>query len=168
MIIRLANAEDIVHVQNVYDEARKYMKENNNPSQWSKNYPNIETLRADYYSKSLYVCLNNLNEVVGVFTLSTVREPNYEEIVGQWSYDLDYSSLHRIASNNKEKGIFKNILDYVFSVSDYLRIDTHQNNQTMLNLMDKYHFNKCGIVKVSDGTERIAFDLLKKDYSKSF
>ena len=38
-----------------------------------------------------------------------------------------------------------------------VRIDTHRDNETMLHLIEKNGFIRCGIIIVDDGTERIAF-----------
>ena len=45
---------------------------------------------------------------------------------------------------------------------DHLRIDTHQDNLPMQGAVAKAGFKRAGIVYVSDGTPRVAFDWLRE------
>ena len=45
---------------------------------------------------------------------------------------------------------------------DHLRIDTHQDNLPMQGAIAKAGFERAGIVYVSDGTPRVAFDWLRE------
>lgn len=45
---------------------------------------------------------------------------------------------------------------------DHLRIDTHQDNLPMQGAIAKAGFKRAGIVYVSDGTPRVAFDWLRE------
>ncbi len=42
-------------------------------------------------------------------------------------------------------------------LQDILKLDTHNDNKPMQNLLKKLGFVPCGIITVEDGTERIAF-----------
>ena len=46
--------------------------------------------------------------------------------------------------------------------ADHLRIDTHQDNLPMQGAIAKAGFKRAGIVYVSDGTPRVAFDWLRE------
>jgi hypothetical protein len=90
-------------------------------------------------------------------------EPNYQRIEnGKWINNESYITLHRIASDGKVKGIFKSIMEYCKTISDNIRIDTHENNLIMQKLIEKNGFKKCGTIYVADGTPRIAYQWTKK------
>ena len=46
--------------------------------------------------------------------------------------------------------------------ADHLRIDTHQDNLPMQGASIKAGFERAGVVYVSDGTPRVAFDWLRE------
>lgn len=46
--------------------------------------------------------------------------------------------------------------------TDYIRIDTHEQNRPMQQALTRYGFQRCGDVVYEEGKERIAFDLVKK------
>ncbi len=46
--------------------------------------------------------------------------------------------------------------------ADHLRIDTHEDNLPMQGASIKAGFERVGIVYVSDGTPRVAFDWLRE------
>ncbi|MEI3509539.1 MAG: hypothetical protein V8Q22_02280 [Anaerostipes sp.] len=41
---------------------------------------------------------------------------------------------------------------------DYVRVDTHRDNQSMQNAILNYGFVECGNIYVRGGAERIAYD----------
>ncbi len=88
-------------------------------------------------------------------------EPTYRVKDGTWNYNKPYGTIHRLASNGKAKGIAKASFDFCSSIMDYIRIDTHKNNLSMQAAIEKYGFQKCGIIYVRDGSERIAYDYMK-------
>ena len=57
---------------------------------------------------------------------------------------------------------WKKIMDYCKAQIPHLRIDTHEDNKVMQHVLEKYGFVRCGIVYVSDGSPRIAYELLEK------
>ena len=76
---------------------------------------------------------------------------------GEWLNDEPYAVIHRMASNGKQKGISTECLKWAFAHCDNIRIDTHRDNIVMQNLLKKHGFKQCGIIYISNGTERIAF-----------
>jgi len=84
-------------------------------------------------------------------------DPTYLEIDGAWLNDRSYATLHRIASRGTQKGLFKLIIEFSWSICPNLRIDTHQNNTPMRHLIEKNGFVYCGIIIVGDGTPRLAY-----------
>lgn len=53
--IELATINDLPKILDIYSVARKYMKENENETQWGENYPPKEMLIKDIKNKMLYV-----------------------------------------------------------------------------------------------------------------
>lgn len=57
----------------------------------------------------------------------------------------------------KLKAFFNIVLDFVSKFGVDIRIDTHENNKTMLKHLKESGFIKCGIIYIDNGTSRIAF-----------
>lgn len=161
MEIRKAVNSDIQDILKIYDYARQYMIDNGNPTQWSSKYPDEAVVKTDIEKGHLYVCVENA-ELVGVFVFFIGKEPTYSVIEnGEWHSDKEYGVIHRVASNGKARGVAKACFDYAKSQADYIRIDTHNDNKTMQSVIQKNGFTRCGIIHVSNGSERIAFDFLR-------
>jgi RimJ/RimL family protein N-acetyltransferase len=62
-----------------------------------------------------------------------------------------------MASAPEAHGIFKTVLDYCFSRTTNIRIDTHRQNTHMQRALEKYGFRYCGIIYLLDGAERLAY-----------
>lgn len=155
MMIRLANKDDLKSIEQIYENARQFMRSTGNFTQWGNGYPNKEIIYADIEQKCLYVVEDE--EIQAVFTLIMGEDPTYLEIDGAWLNDRSYATLHRIASRGTQKGLFKLIIEFSWSICPNLRIDTHQNNTPMRDLIEKNGFVYCGIIIVGDGTPRLAY-----------
>ena len=155
MKIRLANKDDLRSIEQIYENARQFMRSTGNFTQWGNGYPNKEIIYADIEQKCLYVVEDE--EIQAVFTLIMGEDPTYLEIDGAWLNDRSYATLHRIASRGTQKGLFKLIIEFSWSICPNLRIDTHQNNTPMRHLIEKNGFVYCGIIIVGDGTPRLAY-----------
>ncbi len=155
MMIRLANKDDLKSIEQIYENARQFMRSTSNFTQWGNGYPNVEIILADIEQKCLYVVEDEAIQTV--FTLILGEDPTYLEIDGAWLNDEPYATLHRIASKGTQKGLFKLIIDFSWSICPNLRIDTHQNNTPMHHLIEKNGFEYCGIIIVGDGTPRLAY-----------
>ncbi len=155
MKIRLANKEDLKAIEQIYENARQFMRSNGNFSQWGNSYPSVGIIQADIKQKCLYVVEDEA--IQAVFTLIMGEDPTYLEIDGAWLNDRSYATLHRIASRGTQKGIFKLIIEFSWSICPNLRIDTHKDNKPMRHLIEKNGFVYCGIIIVGDGTPRLAY-----------
>ena len=155
MKIRLANKEDLKAIEQIYENARQFMRSNGNFSQWGNSYPSVGIIQADIKQKCLYVVEDEA--IQAVFTLIMGEDPTYLEIDGAWLNDRSYATLHRIASRGMQKGIFKLIIEFSWSICPNLRIDTHKDNKPMRHLIEKNGFVYCGIIIVGDGTPRLAY-----------
>lgn len=158
MEIRKSIKNDIPEILNIFDIARDYMVMHGNATQWGKGYPGEDVLVRDIENGDSYVVTKN-GKIVGTFSFIIGDEPTYQVIRnGHWNRDKMYGTIHRLASSGEAKGIAKACFDFCMEQMDYVRIDTHRNNQSMQNAILNYGFVKCGNIYVRDGSERIAYD----------
>lgn len=134
MEIIKANETHIPEILEIYAKARKFMKENGNPTQWEEGYPSREIVEKDIAADHCYVCMEN-EKVVGVFVFIIGEDPTYRVIYqGAWRSETEYGTIHRIASDGTTKGFARRCFDFCRQKCNYLRIDTHANNKPMREL----------------------------------
>jgi len=157
MYIRKTETTDLDDVMRIYEDARKFMKENGNPHQWKDNYPDKELIIKDIEEGKSYVCIDD-GDIAGVFFFSIGPDPTYLNIYqGNWLNDEPYGVIHRIASSNRKKGVATFCLNWCFDKWPNIRIDTHRDNIIMQNFLIKNGFTQCGIIYLEDGDERLAY-----------
>ena len=94
-----------------------------------------------------------------VFMFDICEDETYEVIKnGQWLSDEEYGVIHRVASDGKIKGVLNKAVDFCSAKKAHLRIDTHKDNKIMQHQIEKNGFKKCGIIKLINGDERIAYE----------
>ena len=147
----------------IYAYAREYMKNHGNPNQWGPtNWPPEELIHSDINQGNSYVCLNDSEQVVGVFYYVYGKdiEPTYRTISdGKWTGNDTYGVVHRVAGDGSEKGIGAFCIDWAYKKCGNLRIDTHGDNIVMQNLLKKLGFKHCGTIYVEeDDFPRLAFE----------
>lgn len=157
LTIRPAGSGDLDTILDIYSHAREQMRLSGNPTQWGEHHPRPEVIRADIAARQAFV-ITRQETVCGVFVFILGEDPTYRVIYdGAWLNHRPYGTIHRIAGNGREKGILQAALSFCQARTDNIRIDTHENNKIMLHLLEKYGFQKCGRIRVEDGTERIAW-----------
>lgn len=161
-MIRRANKEDIKCIMRIYEAAKKKMRADGNLHQWSDKYPDEETLLNDIARGELYIAHDG-NEIYGVFMLSFSGEDTYKEIQGTWINDEPYAVIHRIASFGKGKNLLEEAIDFAFEKTNSIRIDTHEDNNIMRNLLKKLGFIYTGIIHLKNGDERRAYQLINSE-----
>ncbi|MGF7084073.1 phosphopentomutase [Lachnospiraceae bacterium PF1-4] len=166
-MIRKARETDIERMEEIFAIAREYMKASGNLSQWQEGYPGRDLLKEDISAGKSYVITGDDDEVVGTFYFSREEDPTYREIDGAWLNTEPYGVIHRIASDGKRKGIVKEALEYCLQQTDNLRIDTHEDNQTMQQVLEKLGFKRCGVIRLANGEPRVAFQYSQIEPSRS-
>lgn len=162
MKIELAKKTDLDKLLEIYREAREFMKNSGNKTQWGDNKPSKETLERDIENKNLYKVVD-FDEIVGAFALIYGEDKTYLEIDGKWLNDEPYATLHRVASSGKARGIMSEIIKFSEEKYENLRIDTHKNNHKMLDKIRENGFAYCGVIKIDDGSPREAFQKISKN-----
>ena len=159
-MIRLAKHEDLPQILTIYEYARKFMKEQGNPTQWGSTHPEKEILKADIDSKTLYL-IEESGQIAGVFAFIVGEDSTYNVIDhGQWKSNATYGTIHRVAAAEGSTGIVKKAVEYCKNLHPYIRIDTHEKNLMMQHLIQKTGFEKSGVIYAYDGSPRIAYELL--------
>lgn len=157
MDIRVAGLHDLDVIMNIYSIAREFMKKTGNGNQWINGYPSEELIRSAIEDGSHYVCTCG-DQVFGTFYFKVAKDENYATIYnGKWLNDESYGVVHRLASNGKQKGIADFCLQWCFEQCANIRVDTHKDNAVMQNVLRRSGYVECGIIYVSNGTERVAF-----------
>ena len=165
MKIRKTQAEDLDIVLEIYAQARDFMRETGNPTQWGDTWPPQELIQADIQQQKSYVCVKDIEEkaggttekILGVFFLEVAEDPTYAEIYqGSWlEVNRPYGVVHRIASLGQGAGGF--CLEWALAECGNIRIDTHEANLPMRSLLKKLGYTYCGMIYTHDGTPRLAY-----------
>lgn len=157
--VRKTSENDLPRLLEIYEYARKMMKENGNPNQWI-TYPPEDLVRKDICDGISYV-IESDGRICGTFVFYIGDDPAYKEINGKWLNCEDYGVIHRIASDGSRSGILETAVKYCSKYIPNLKMDTHSDNKIMQHLLEKNGFVKCGTVNVGsdsdDGMPRIAY-----------
>lgn len=157
--IRKATPADLPRILAIYAQARQFMARTGNPNQWKNSHPAKELLEQDIKDGNLYI-LEDPAGIHGVFAFLLGEDPTYHVIEdGHWHSSLPYGTIHRIASDGSG-GILHACVEYCFRKMPHLRIDTHADNRVTQGAIAKEGFQRCGIIYLTDGSPRIAYELL--------
>ena len=158
--VRRAQMADFERITDIYAEARRFMREHGNASQWGNDRPSNEEVQADICRGKLYVIADDA-EICAVFELNSDDEECYRRIEGEWLSPLPYVAIHKVASSFRHRGMLHRIVQYAKERSGHLKIDTHKDNIVMQNALSKEGFSRRGIIHIADGSPRIAYEYLK-------
>ena len=147
--VRKATAKDLPVVLDLIESGRRIMRENGNPHQWGDSHPTVAQIEDDITNGCSYA----------TFAFIPGLDATYAVIYdGHWiDTDRTYYVLHRVASAHGQHGIMTSILDYCFTKTGNIRIDTHRDNKPMQGALAKAGFHYCGIIHLLDGDERLAY-----------
>ncbi|WP_432626989.1 GNAT family N-acetyltransferase [Brotaphodocola sp.] len=156
--IKLAQPEQLEEIMGIYAYAQKFMAEHGNPTQWESVYPPRDLIEMTIDQKKCYVCMDG-DKMEAVFYFAKEEdEPAYRQLEsGEWLNDRPYGVVHRIASAQGTHGAASFCLNWAFEQCGNLKIDTHDDNQPMQNLLTKLGFVYCGKLKLEEGDSREDF-----------
>ena len=162
MFIRPATDADVKAAEKIYENARVFMAESGNPTQWSGEYPNGYDVRLGIEKGTSYVCEDN-GEVVATFHFEKdADDPTYRKIFGgEWKKDAPYGVIHRIAVKYHGRGIVDFCFSECFKIIPNIRIDTHENNLPMKKCLVRNGFEYCGVIYLENGESRVAYQKTK-------
>ena len=150
---------DLQEIEKLYSEARIFMRENGNPTQWGEYYPPIDLIKEDIENAVSYVCESNKEIVATFYYVNQIDDPTYHVIEsGEWIAEQPYGVIHRITTKRGTKGVASYCINECFKECGHLRMDTHEDNIPMQHLLEKLGFQRCGIIYVANGTPRIAYE----------
>lgn len=172
LAIRSSCAADVERIMEVIAMAVAYMK-SHGIAQWNDGYPGREQFLTDIALGESYVCECH-GRIVGTAALSLREEPNYLKIYdGQWRSSGPYGVIHRIAVDNAFKGhqvagaFVDTIEEMCISRGIFaVRVDTHRDNRSMRRFLEKHGFVYCGVIHLSDGAPRVAYEKLLHDFRR--
>lgn len=165
--IRLASPADIDDIMRLIEEGRKKMMDEGNTRQWANGHPRQEVVEDDIKRGNSYLLTTDDGIPLATFALMAGPDPTYARIDGgSWLNDEPYYVIHRIASSEKARGVMRQVIAYALTKTRNIRIDTHEDNQTMRALLTKYGFAYCGIIYLANGGERLAFQLTDNQKSE--
>lgn len=165
MKLRKSSLDDIDLLSKMAEDAKLFMKKNN-LKQWDENYPcNIDFIEQSNEGVG-YCILSDDDEIVGYFSLKFGTEKNYlKTYKDNFKYTGPYATIHTAMMSKDFRG--KGFSKYIFKFSEklaldngtkYLRIDTHKDNIPMRKIIENSGFTYSAIIKVDDGTDRLAFE----------
>ncbi len=161
-LIRAATVADIPAIMQVLRAAKGIMRATGNLNQWQGDYPAPEDILNDMRRNGARVVEDD-GRVTAYFAFLPSPEPTYNHIYhGQWLDDaLPYHVVHRMGSYPDVHNIFSDVMDYCFTVSPNIRIDTHRDNTVMQHCILGYGFVYCGIILLANGDERLAYQRIE-------
>lgn len=132
-----------------------------NLHQWPEGYPSREMVLMDIRNAYGKVIMDGC-DVVGYFACIPSPDLTYSYIEGgRWlDEDTPYYVIHRIAKRKDARGVFAAMLHYVETLTDNIRIDTHKDNAIMQHLLCTFGFHYCGVIYLSNGAPRLAYQRL--------
>ena len=162
MDIRKTTSEDLPALLTIFQAARAYMTLHGNPHQWV-NRPAADDIERDIAAGVSYVCIEN-GEIAGTFAYIPGPDPTYATIYdGAWPDEAPYGVIHRLAGSAGSHGVAAAAFRFALEQCDHLRIDTHQDNRIMQDLLRKHGFSFCGTILLADGDPRWAYFKRKTD-----
>ena len=157
--VRPATTADLPALAEIYRAARAFMAASGNPTQWGTTDPRPDLLRRDIANGQLYVLCDG-DTPRAAFALVPGDDPTYAAIDGAWLSDAPYATIHRLGSDGRCHGVFATALAFAAARQPHLRIDTHADNHIMQKLIARAGFCYCGIIRVADGSPRLAYERL--------
>lgn len=160
-LIRKAVSADIPSIMSVVEAAKQIMRSSGNLGQWADGYPSEGVIMGDIAVGGGYVVVD-CGQISGYFALLPSPEPTYSDIYdGCWKDETSpYHVIHRVASYPNSHHIFRDIVDFSLGIDSNIRIDTHRDNLIMRHVVEQCGFLYCGIIYLSNGDERLAYQLL--------
>lgn len=168
-VLRKAEEGDLAAIAAIYEQAKARLRESG-IDQWQQGtYPNIETAQQDLAEGNAYVICDEAGVVAATAYLACGVEPTYEWIFeGAWQRESGrYLFIHRVAVATAYLG--KGLTQLFFTEAERIakaefasaiRCDTHRANVAMQTVLTRAGLQRCGVIYIEDGSERLAYEKL--------
>ena len=158
MNIRKASYDEIPHLMEIFENARKIMRASGNMNQWNDNYPSESIVRKDISDGVCHVLCDDNDNIIATMAFIKGPDPTYSIIYdGEWIDDSPYYVIHRIAVREPGHNAAEKLFEWAFRHTSSLRIDTHKDNVIMHHILKKHGFTHCGRILLANGDPREAF-----------
>lgn len=158
LTVRPTLLTDLPRLLEIFADARAFMAENGNASQWGDGYPHEDDIMNDIRRNVSYVVLDE-DTVVGTFAFILGEDPTYRLIEGgTWINDpRTYGTIHRLAAARGVHGIADTCLHFCEQRTGHLRADTHSDNKVLQHFLTSRGFVYRGIIYVRNHSPRLAY-----------
>ena len=169
-ILELIKAEksELKIIMSIINDAQNYLA-SLKIDQWQNGYPDATKILSDINNRESYLVYNSSNQIVATTMFTTKLEPTYSSINGKWLTPKNsiYGVIHRMAVGNNYRKL--GVATYIFKYFETLlksqhinsmRIDTHEDNLGMQNLLKSLNYSYCGIIYLDSDDKRLAFEKL--------
>ena len=166
MKLYLATITDVSTIMSLINDAQEFLA-SSGIDQWQNGYPSKELILNDISDNNSYLIKDDSDNIVASTMFTTDPESSYNNILGNWitPKDSKYGVIHRLVVSGKFKN--KGVAKFAFSQCECLlklnkitsmRIDTHEDNIAMQNLLKSLGYTYCGIIILDDGDRREAYE----------
>lgn len=161
-MIRRTTLSDIASVMEVIADAQQRLRVAG-VDQWQDGYPTVEIIRDDISRGESFVYTID-NQIIATAVISFAGEPTYATIYGSWIDNAPYVVIHRLAvrAGYERQGLALKMFDFAHNIATQrgitsARVDTHQDNIAMRNLLTLQGYILCGEIVLQSGAKRIAY-----------
>ena len=163
--IKRTKTQDLLVIMRIVNMTKEVFAEQG-IDQWQKGYPKKGDFLQDIMMNESYAIFED-DCVVGTFMLSVQKEPTYDTIYeGAWLQDGAYATMHRFTIDpiSRRHGLgektFKEVESMLKKKNEVssIRVDTHEDNQPMQNLLKKVGFEYVGVIYLKNGDKRLAYE----------
>jgi GNAT superfamily N-acetyltransferase len=164
-MIRRALIDDIDTILSIVHSAQLSLRELG-IDQWQDGYPSREVIEEDIRAGVGYVECDSCDTAIGYAAIVLTGERAYLQIADDaWHTAGRYVVVHRlcVAANVRRCGVAIELMRYAAALARQngiftFRIDTHEGNSRMRQMMQRLGFSYCGIIYYDSG-KREAYDL---------
>ena len=143
-MLRTTKKDELEVVMKIIEDGREFLKEQG-VNQWQHGAPSRDTIINDINEGISYI-YDKSGEIVATAMLTTF-DADYENSPTFWSENSSYLAIHRIstASDFRNQGIAHEFMKDIYLLAksqniNFLRIDTHLNNNIMRKFLSNFRF----------------------------
>ena len=164
-MIRLALHSDIDAIMRIVRSAQQALADLG-IDQWQDGYPTRDIIGEDIARGVGYVATDDYNHPIGYAAILLSGEPAYSQIgEDRWNTPSEYVVVHRLCVDGavRRQGVARQLMEFAMHHAldrgiTAFRIDTHEGNVRMLQMLNALDFKPTGIISYDSGL-RIAYDL---------